>query len=112
MGIEVNKLRSDNETYICNIENVISLNPAGKKKKAHYPYHLSERQDIDIMHILWGSCRKLAKSFCFFTVCILCDHFNISRFQMHEATISICLLTLSMYFIFAPFSFLSETADS
>lgn len=33
MGIEVKKLRSDNETYICNIENVISLNPAEEEEK-------------------------------------------------------------------------------
>lgn len=33
MGIEVKELRSDNETYICNTENVISLNPAEKEEK-------------------------------------------------------------------------------
>lgn len=33
MGIEVKKLRSDNETYICNTENVISLDPVEEDEK-------------------------------------------------------------------------------
>lgn len=33
MGTEVEKPRSDNETYICNTENVISLNPAEEEEK-------------------------------------------------------------------------------
>lgn len=72
MGIEVKKVRSDNETYICSTENGISLNPKEAQKKAHYPYHSSQRRYIDIMHILKSSNRKLAESYVFLCLHLMC----------------------------------------
>lgn len=55
MGIEVKKLGSDNETYICNTENVISLNPAEEEEKLIILIACQRRRDIDIMHISLGA---------------------------------------------------------
>ena len=50
MGIEVKTLRSDNETYICNTENVISLNPVEEKRKEKLIILITcQTPDIDVM---------------------------------------------------------------
>lgn len=59
MGIEVKKVRSDSENYICSTENEISLNPKEEKEKLIILITPPHRGEISILCIF---CKALIRN--------------------------------------------------